>query len=255
MMNFFKLYIGDYQRDTAHLSIAEHGAYLLMLQHYYATENPLPIGKALHRMLRVQDKAERDAVDSVVTKFWTESEDGLINVRADAEIRKADHQRTVNREIGKRGGRPKQTEQITESVSCSVIGSVSESEPNDNPNQTPDKRKNLKPPQPPKGGRQPISFKAWLAELKLKAEKPIPPDDPVFDYCSKVGIPEEFLTLHWRLFKAKYLEVDKRQRDWRRVLRNSVRGNWLRVWYVGQTGEATLTTVGIQAQREFGEAA
>lgn len=46
-MNFFKLYIGDYQRDTAHLSVTEHGAYLLMLQHYYATEKPLPPGKAL----------------------------------------------------------------------------------------------------------------------------------------------------------------------------------------------------------------
>ena len=148
-MNFFKLYIGDYQRDTAHLSIAEHGAYLLMLQHYYATERPLPTGKALHRMLRAQDKIERDAIDSVATRFWIQLDDCLINVRADVEIRKAEHQRTVNREIGKRGGRPKQsehaTEQITESVSCSV----SESEPNDNPNQTPDTRLKKKPPKPP----------------------------------------------------------------------------------------------------------
>ena len=84
-MNFFKLYIGDYQRDTAHLSIAEHGAYMLMLQHYYATESPLPTGKALHRMLRAQDKTERDAIDSIVAKFWNETSNGLVNERADAE--------------------------------------------------------------------------------------------------------------------------------------------------------------------------
>ena len=98
-MNFFKLYVGDYQRDTAHLSVTEHGAYLLMLQHYYATEKPLPTGKALHRMLRAQDKAERDAIDAVVQQFWHETTDGLINHRADAEITKAGAQADTNRAI------------------------------------------------------------------------------------------------------------------------------------------------------------
>lgn len=135
-MNFFKLYIGDYQRDTAHLSVTEHGAYMLMLQHYYATERPLPTGKALHRMLRAQDKAERDAIDAVAAQFWTATDAGLVNERADKEIAKAEHQRTVNREVGKRGGRPKATERQTETVT----ESVSETEPIDNPNhsQTPD---------------------------------------------------------------------------------------------------------------------
>jgi len=98
-VNFFKLYIGDYQRDTAHLSVTEHGAYLLMLQHYYATEKPLPTGKALHRMLRAQDKAEREAIDAVVAEFWHESKDGLVNHRADAEITKAGAQADTNRAI------------------------------------------------------------------------------------------------------------------------------------------------------------
>lgn len=133
-MNFFKLYIGDYQRDTAALSLAEHGAYLLMLQHYYATEKPLPIGRELYRLLRAETRQERDAVDAVSRRFWAETDAGLINERADVEIRKADHQRTVNREIGKRGGRPKRTEQQTETETESVI----ESKPNRNPNQTPD---------------------------------------------------------------------------------------------------------------------
>jgi uncharacterized protein YdaU (DUF1376 family) len=98
-MNFFKLYIGDYQRDTAHLSVTEHGAYLLMLQHYYATERPLPTGKALHRMLRAQDKAEREAIDAIVERFWKETPDGLVNERADGEITKARAQADTNRQI------------------------------------------------------------------------------------------------------------------------------------------------------------
>ena len=100
-MNFFKLYIGDYQRDTAHLSIAEHGAYMLMLQHYYATEKPLPSGKALHRMLRAQDKTEREAIDSVATQFWLTTDDGLVNDRADVEITKAAAQADTNARIAR----------------------------------------------------------------------------------------------------------------------------------------------------------
>lgn len=86
-------------RDTAHLSILEHGAYLLMLQHAYATEKPLPVGKALHRMLRATEKDEREAIDSVVKQFWTETPDGLVNARAKDEIAKANVQAETNRRI------------------------------------------------------------------------------------------------------------------------------------------------------------
>lgn len=139
-MNFVKLYIGDYQRDTGHLSIAEHGAYLLMLQHFYATEKPLPTGKALHRLLRAESKAEREAIDAVVAAFWIDEGVGLVNRRALDEIRKADHQRTVNREVGKRGGRPPRTESETESVTRPRTESVTDADPNRNPSQTPDTR-------------------------------------------------------------------------------------------------------------------
>lgn len=129
-MNFVKLYIGDYMRDTGTLSVAEHGAYMLMLLHHYATEAPLPKGQELYRLVRAVSKAEREAVDSVVAKFWTDNGTGLVNNRACQEIERAAHQRAVNQAVGKRGGRPKRTEQETESVS--------EPEPIRNPNQTPD---------------------------------------------------------------------------------------------------------------------
>jgi uncharacterized protein YdaU (DUF1376 family) len=131
-LNFYKHHLGDYAKKTAALSVTQHGAYLLMLHHFYATEEPLPVGRDLYRLLRADSKPERDAIDFIVAKFWRQEEGGLVNDRALEEIQHAAHQRTVNREVGKLGGRPKRTEQITESVS--------EPEPNSNPSQTPDSR-------------------------------------------------------------------------------------------------------------------
>lgn len=144
-MNFFKLYIGDYQRDTADLSLAEHGAYLLMLQHYYATERPLPQGKALHRMLRAADKDERDAIDVIVARFWTLTEAGLINERAGIEIAKAGDQAETNRRIAREREAARRAAR-TEHESCTNRVT------NDQPNQTPDTRH--QPPTLRSGGRR-----------------------------------------------------------------------------------------------------
>ncbi len=140
-MNFYKHHIGDYQKKTAALSITEHGAYLLMLQHYYATEKPLPADKhELYHMLRAKKKTDREAIDHVALKFWQKTDAGLVNGRAVAELKKADHQRIVNREVGKLGGRPKTesvSESKTESVSEKNPGTGEKLKPNRNPIQTP----------------------------------------------------------------------------------------------------------------------
>jgi uncharacterized protein YdaU (DUF1376 family) len=100
-MKFFKFYMGDYLRDTAHLSMAEHGAYFLMLQNYYATQKPLPSGDALYRMLRAQTKPEKEAIDSIVKQFWVRSAEGITNARADKEIESAAVQADKNRIIAR----------------------------------------------------------------------------------------------------------------------------------------------------------
>jgi len=70
-MNFYKRFIGDYGRDTGQLTLAEHGAYTLMLDSFYATEKPLPKDKkALYRLLRAETEPEKRAVDHVATQFW-----------------------------------------------------------------------------------------------------------------------------------------------------------------------------------------
>lgn len=87
-------YTGDYLRDTAHLSLAEHGAYRLALDFYYSTACPLPADlRGLYRICRAVNKADRQAVDSVLSQFFDLQADGYHNKRADAEIAKNEEKR------------------------------------------------------------------------------------------------------------------------------------------------------------------
>lgn len=87
---YYERYPGDYARDTRRLSLAEHGAYTLLLDDYYSADGgPLPAAlEALYRVCGCQDDAERDAVKSVATKFFpVRKEDGLRhNKRADRQL-------------------------------------------------------------------------------------------------------------------------------------------------------------------------
>lgn len=128
-VNFFKLYIGDYQRDTGALTLAEHGAYMLMLQHFYATERPLPTGKELHRLLRAESAAERKAINSVSSMFWTTTDEGLVNKRSMRELERDAHNRDVNTINGRKGGRPIKTDSVMNIKTDPLMNIKSESKP------------------------------------------------------------------------------------------------------------------------------
>ena len=98
-MNFYKHYIGDFQRDTCHLSLTERGAYLALIHHYYATELPLPKEhSALCRVAGAFTKPERDAVKVAMT-FFQVVDSGLMHNRIEAELHKAGEISTTNRDI------------------------------------------------------------------------------------------------------------------------------------------------------------
>lgn len=82
-MNYYEHHIGDYQKKTAHISIVEHGVYMLMLQAYYATEKPLPNDvKTLSRIVRATTRKETQAIVRIVSLFWRETPEGLVQDRA-----------------------------------------------------------------------------------------------------------------------------------------------------------------------------
>lgn len=84
-INYYERHLGDYARDTAHLTMVEHGAYTLLLDRYYATEAPIPADQA-HRVARARTKEERAAVDAVLSEYFVLSDDGWRNARCDKEI-------------------------------------------------------------------------------------------------------------------------------------------------------------------------
>jgi uncharacterized protein YdaU (DUF1376 family) len=107
-MNFYKRFVGDFQRDTGHLSLAEVGAYDRLLDHYYATERALPGDvEACCRIARAMTKDERKAVDSVLRQFFTLEDDEHRQARADRELSELKPKIAASRTNGGKGGRPR----------------------------------------------------------------------------------------------------------------------------------------------------
>lgn len=95
-----------------------------------------------------------------------------------------------------------------------------------------------------------VAFAAFIADCVARGEKPVPADDPIFDYADDTGIPREFLQLAWREFTRKHRDSQRLQKDWRAHFRNAVRGNWAKLWWMPPEGGCSLTTQGVQAKRE-----
>jgi uncharacterized protein YdaU (DUF1376 family) len=87
-MNYYRRYIGDYQRDTPHLSLAEHGAYTVLLDAYYANGGKVPADHGdLWRLCRAFEDYERKAVARIADEFFPVNGDGTRhNKRADKEL-------------------------------------------------------------------------------------------------------------------------------------------------------------------------
>ncbi|MDO9131991.1 YdaU family protein [Hydrogenophaga sp.] len=107
-MNYYKRHIGDYAAATRHLSMLEHGAYTMLLDIYYTSEQPLPADlKAAARKAGARAKDEIAAVETVLQEFFVLEEDGWHQKRCDVEIAAMQAKQDQNKAIGKLGGRPK----------------------------------------------------------------------------------------------------------------------------------------------------
>ena len=161
-MNFYKRYPADYGRKTARLTLAQHGAYTLLLDELYATELPLPADHdELYRVCRAMNKSEQEAVRIVAEKFFPVGPDGLRhNPRATLELAEAAPAIEAARLNGKKGGRPKKETQPKPSGFQNENQDVTQDEPKSKAPQSSDNSTSLRSVE--RASRLPKPF--WLSD-------------------------------------------------------------------------------------------
>lgn len=86
-MNYYPHHIGDYLKDTAHLTMIEDGAYRRLIDLYYLHEQALPCEKRqVYRLARAATPAERKAIDTILDEYFSHGEDGWMHRRCEEEL-------------------------------------------------------------------------------------------------------------------------------------------------------------------------
>lgn len=136
-MFYFKFHIGDYRRETQHLTLLEHGVYMSLMSTYYTNEKPLPKDeRQLFRLAGARTDDEKQAVLDIVNEFFKPTETHWVHSRIDFELSEYHAKAEVNRENGKKGGRPRKNQDKNPNGFNSVeekTQTVSEPKPNSNP--------------------------------------------------------------------------------------------------------------------------
>ena len=127
-MHYYQHHIGDYRRDTAHLSLLEHGVYRQLLDWAYLDNDPIPKEtETVYRRLSARTDEEKNAVNIVLSEFFT-LEIGYTQKRAEIEKQAYERKAATARIAGKLGGRPKKTEEV-----ISGLTELTDSEANHKP--------------------------------------------------------------------------------------------------------------------------
>ena len=106
-MHYYKFNIGDYRKDTAHLTRLEHSIYRDLIDWYYLDEKPIPNNtQSVMRRLRLGSEM-KDDLTNVLNDFFSSSSDGWVHARIDADIAEYHRNAEKNRKNGRKGGRPK----------------------------------------------------------------------------------------------------------------------------------------------------
>ena len=97
------LYVGDYLASTSHLSTEEHGAYLLLLMHYWKTGKPLPDDdKKLANIARLSPDDWLN-IKQTISEFFVIDNGEWSQQRLERDRERAIHNRRVASEKGHKG--------------------------------------------------------------------------------------------------------------------------------------------------------
>lgn len=126
---FMPLWIGDYLKDTAHLTVDQHGAYLLLLMAYWCRGSALPADdQYLARVARVTPQKWR-SIRQTIAAFFDERDGVWRSDRADKELAKAQTGYERRAAAGRLGAEAKKAKAPRARYSAPLCGSSRTPEP------------------------------------------------------------------------------------------------------------------------------
>lgn len=208
---YMPLFVADYLADTAHLSAAEHGAYLLLVMNYWQRGKPLPADdRKLARIARMSDAEWLESRDTLAEFFH--EEDGLwSHKRIQAEIAVAEEKTVKAKKAARASAEARQAsaqQMLSErSADAELLGEVREGkeEPlTETKSSTTNVRSIGKPIRPVRDEIQERFWKAYPS--RGDAANPKAPALEKFDRAVKAGAdPEEVIAA-----AARYAEIERR---------------------------------------------
>lgn len=86
-MNYYQFHLGDYAVSTRGLSWDEHCAYRMLIDLYYAREEPISLDRErVYRQTMARSKRQRAAIDLVLADYFTETPEGWVNERCERDL-------------------------------------------------------------------------------------------------------------------------------------------------------------------------
>ncbi len=200
---YFPMYPTDFEADTAHLSLAEDGAYNRLLRLMWMTPGcSLPDDNAwIARRMRADTDTMATVVLPVIAEFMERKGGRVVSPRLQREWKKVDETSRLRSEAGKKGGRPKVVENKHE---------------HEKPGFDFDKARPKQPEPEPERKEEPIGSSKKTARRKPEMELPpdwVPSERNIEDAESRQFSAMEIQDEADR-FRNHHLAKGSRFRDW-----------------------------------------
>lgn len=221
------MYWGDYLRDTMHLSTEEHGAYMLLIGHYWTTGKPLKDDDVLlsriARMTKIQWKSAR----CTISEFFIKGDGYWRHNRVEYEIANSIAITTAKSEAGKIGAKNRWQ-------SHSIANDKKMAEPpisqwqNDAPSQPPSQEESKKPPVVPLSGDGHTAEEGTDGKPR-RGKRPMPadwkPDEKHFAVGAREGYDRGEVEWQAEQFRDWAAAGAKRYTDWDAAFRNWIKSD------------------------------
>lgn len=225
---YLPLYTGDYLRDTRHLSMSEHGAYMLALVYCWDSRGPMPLDERRQfAVVRAVSGDEMEGWRRIRDEFFVRMDDGWYNRRMTKEIERSASISAARSGAASVRWQARSAIQRIDAAShdatamqvqCTSNASGTTPSPSPSLTPTPEKKKTRSPAAPASAPLAPpssVNGQVWMDWLRLRKAKKAPVTDTALRQiqreADKAGMSlqralEVCCNRGWTGFRAEWVE-------------------------------------------------